>query len=50
MTLGKAIDYLIAEYFEAIQKEWVQKPVSYAFYQTWKWLDEKEKPRKEQNE
>ena len=47
MTLGKVVDYFISEYNKAIDSAWVQKPISYALYQTWKWLDEKEKPRKE---
>ena len=48
MTIGRAIDYLIGEYFDAICKECIQKPVAYALYQTWKWADAKEKPRKKE--
>ena len=46
MTIGKAIDYLIGEYFDAIQEEHIRKPISYALYQTWKWADGEEKSRK----
>ena len=48
MTIGRAIDYLIGEYFDAVCKECIQKPVAYALYQTWKWADAKEKPRKKE--
>ena len=47
MTVGRAIDHLIAEYFDAIQKDYVRKPVAYALYHTWKWADSREKPREE---
>lgn len=50
MTIGKAIDHLISEYFNAIQREYIQKPISYALYLTWKWVDGKEKPRKMEEE
>ena len=46
MTIGRAIDYLIGEYFDAMCEEHIQKPVAYALYQTWKWADAKEKPKK----
>ena len=45
MTIGRAIDYLIGEYFDAMCEERIQKPVSYALYRTWQWADGKEKPR-----
>lgn len=48
MTIGRAIDHLIAEYFDAIQKDYVRKPVAYALYHTWKWVDAKEKTRKKE--
>ena len=48
MTIGRAIDYLIGEYFDAMCEEHIQKPVSYALYQTWQWADGKEKPRKKE--
>ena len=50
MTIGRAIDYLIGEYFDAIQEERIRKPISYALYQAWKWADAKEKPRKKEVE
>ena len=45
MTIGKVVDYFIREYNMAMDNNYVEKPISYALYQTWKWLDEKEKPR-----
>lgn len=45
MTLGKVVDYFIKEYNSALNKTFVQKLISYALYQTWKWIDTKEKPR-----
>ncbi len=41
MTLEKAIELLKAEYEEAKKQEWVQKPLAYALYHTWKKVDEK---------
>ena len=48
MTIGRAIDYLLGEYFDAVCEKHIQKPVAYALYQTWKWADVKEKPRKKE--
>lgn len=50
MTIGRAIDYLISEYFDAICQKHIRKTVSYALYQTWKWADAKEKPREVKDE
>jgi hypothetical protein len=36
-------------YEKAKKNEFVNKPISYALYQTWKWADTYEKPVKRQN-
>ena len=46
MTLDDVIDLLKWEYEKAVTSEWVQKPLSYALYQTWEAINEKEKRRK----
>ena len=50
MTIGKVIDHIIQEHNEAINNRWIEKPMAYAIYQTWKWIDAKEKPRKKEND
>lgn len=51
LHIGDAIVMLCDEYNKAKEQSFILKPVSYALYQTWKFYDEKEKPRKlkEQN-
>ena len=46
MRLDTAIKRLNENYQKALKWDFVQKPVSWALYQTWKWADENEKPRK----
>lgn len=41
----KAIKMLAEEYHKAQAASWVQKPMSYALYQVWKYFDAYEKPR-----
>lgn len=41
--LGKAIKHLISVYDKAKELDYIQKPISYALYQTWKEWDYKEK-------
>mgnify|MGYP003292560188 CR=1 FL=1 len=41
MTLEKAIELLKAEYEKAKKQPFVQKPLAYALYHTWKKVDEK---------
>ena len=41
MTLEKAIELLKNEYEEAKKLSFVQKPLAYALYHTWKKVDEK---------
>ena len=43
--IGKAVINLIEEYGIAKDSGYVQKPISYALYQTWRKWDKKEKPR-----
>ena len=45
MTIKEMVDYFIREYSFALRTDWVQKPISYALYHTWKWVDEKERPK-----
>ena len=46
MRLDTAIKRLNENYQKALKWDFVQKPVSWALYQTWKWADENEKPKK----
>jgi hypothetical protein len=43
--IGKAVKDLIEEYGIAKENKYVQKPISYALYNTWKSWDKREKPR-----
>lgn len=46
MSIGKAIKMVIDEYMRVKDYENIEKPISWALYQTWKIVDSKEK-RKE---
>ena len=46
MTLEKAIKILGIKYGIALTNDYIQKPISWALYQTWKDVNAKEKPRK----
>ena len=48
--LGRAIMTLLDEYSNAVESDYVIKPISYASYQTWRIWDAKEKPRAERRE
>lgn len=50
LTLGGAINEVISEYEKAKDKEFINKPLSYALYQTWKHVNAIEKPRKHKEE
>lgn len=50
VTVGDIVNQFIIQYRSAISMAFVNKPMSYALYQTWKWLDGIENPRKEQND
>lgn len=43
-----AIKRFLENYEKAKNKEFVNKPISYALYQTWRWADTYERPRKRQ--
>lgn len=45
MTLKLAIQYLTKKYDLAQQNEYIKKPLAWALYQTWKYVDSKEKAR-----
>lgn len=50
MSTKLAIKKFLEFYNEAVTKEYICKPVSWALYQTWKWADSKEQMRKERND
>lgn len=49
MKLDTVIRHLRNIYDFVKDEDWVQKPVSYALYQTWKWANYWEKPKKKVN-
>lgn len=46
--LGNTIAYLEKKLEEAERSNYVEKPLSWALYQTWKWVDQQEQPRPRQ--
>ncbi len=46
MSIGKAIKMVIDEYMRVKDYENIEKPISWALYQTWKIVDSKEKRRR----
>jgi hypothetical protein len=48
--IGKAVMNLIEEYGITKDSGYVQKPISYALYQTWRKWDKVEKPRMAESE
>ena len=46
VTIKQAIEHLGCTYHRYKNEPYVQKPISFALYQTWKYFDEREKPRK----
>lgn len=48
--IGRAVMDLIEAYGISKDSGYVQKPISYALYQTWRKWDEKEKPREAESE
>lgn len=48
--IGRAVMFLIEAYGIYKDSKYVQKPISYALYQTWQEWDKKEKPRKAESE
>lgn len=45
MTSERAIELFKEEYERAKKLDYVQKPISYALYQTWKIIDKKERKK-----
>jgi hypothetical protein len=45
MTSERAIELFKVEYEKAKKLDYVQKPISYALYQTWKKVDKKERKK-----
>ena len=43
--LEKIVRRIINYHGEAIRGTFIRKPWAWALYQTWKWMDEHEKPR-----
>lgn len=46
MTLERALKIFYENYNKALSFDFVEKPISYALYQTWRYCDSVEKPRK----
>ena len=49
-TLIKVINYLEKQYDTALSLGFINKPISYALYQTWKHFDEIEENRNDRTE
>lgn len=47
MTIGRILDFMMKKHTQAVLNSSVQKPFAWAVYQTWKWVDANEKPRRE---
>lgn len=45
ITADKAFKKFLEYYNRAVKNKVIDKPISWSLYQTWKWSDEKEKPR-----
>ena len=46
MSIEEAILLIRAEYADVKDNEFIKKPISYALYQTWKFVDSHEKRRR----
>lgn len=46
MTIGRIMDFILRKHTDAVLNPIIQKPYAWAVYQTWKWVDANEKPRK----
>lgn len=47
ITIDKIIDKIAEFRKQALSGDYIQKPFAWALYQTWKWVDQNEKPRKD---
>lgn len=45
MTLQKIYELIQIHYTYAVAQEWVEKPMSYALYQVWRYVDARETKR-----
>lgn len=45
LTMGTVLDMLIDKYTYALKHDLIHKPMAWALYETWKYVDEKEKWR-----
>ena len=45
ITTEKAFKMFLLFYGRAIENKCIEKPMTWALYHTWKWADEKEKPK-----
>ena len=45
MTIGRIVDFMLKKHTEALLNPMIYKPYAWAVYQTWKWVNENEKPR-----
>lgn len=50
MTLEQTIEKLKEEYEKAAKSEYVNKPLAYALYKTWRYVDNREKKKKSKGE
>ena len=50
MTLDRVIKRLKQEYEHALRQSWINKPLAYALYEVWKYVNMTEKDRSESNE
>jgi hypothetical protein len=46
MTIGRIMEFILRKHVEALLNPSIHKPFAWALYETWKWVDENEKPRK----
>lgn len=45
MTLQKIFEMLQIKYTYAVSQEWIDKPLAYALYHVWRYVDAHEKKR-----
>ena len=47
MTIGNVMDRILKYHAEGLLNPAIKKPFAWSIHQTWKWVDEHEKPREE---
>ena len=45
MTIGQIVNKILEYHGKAIKSNYIKKPLAWSVYQTWKWVDEHEKPK-----